>query len=164
MVVGEDHGFTRGNEDRRVDLDLFLGTKVVALEGYLADTSQMQDSQLTGSIIQSAMRVHSELGPGLLESIYETSLEFELNDAGMRVDRQINVPVLYKGRELGIGFRADLIVENRVIIELKSVEQLLAIHRAQLVTYLKILNMSTGLLINFNTAHLRDGIRRCYGR
>jgi GxxExxY protein len=147
-----------------VDLDLFLGTKVVALEGYLADTSQMQDSQLTGSIIQSAMRVHSELGPGLLESIYETSLEFELNDAGMRVDRQINVPVLYKGRELGIGFRADLIVENRVIIELKSVEQLLAIHRAQLVTYLKILNMSTGLLINFNTAHLRDGIRRCYGR
>jgi GxxExxY protein len=121
----------------------------------------MEHSQLTSKIIQAAMRVHSELGPGLLESMYEASLEMELHDSGLSVRRQVEVPVIYKGKELGIGFRADMIVEEMVVLELKSVENLLQIHRAQLITYLKILHLPVGLLINFNTTHLRDGIRRC---
>ncbi len=121
----------------------------------------MEHSLLTSKIILSAMQVHTELGPGLLESLYEASLEIELQSVGLTVKRQVDVPVLYKGKELGIGFRADMIVEGMIVLELKSVETLLQIHRAQLITYLKILNLPVGLLINFNTIHLRDGIRRC---
>jgi GxxExxY protein len=121
----------------------------------------MDHSQLTGTIIQAAMRVHTELGPGLLESIYEASLEMELQSVGLTVKRQVEVPVVYKGNDLGIGFRADMIVEGVVVLELKSVETLLQIHKAQLITYLRILNHPVGLLINFNTTHLRDGIKRC---
>lgn len=121
----------------------------------------MDHSQLTGTIIQAAFRVHSELGPGLLESIYEASLEMELQSVGLTVNRQVEVPVVYKGNDLGIGFRADMIVDGIIVIELKSVEVLQPIHQAQLITYLKILNLPVGLLINFNTTHLRQGIKRC---
>lgn len=121
----------------------------------------MEHSELSGNVIRAAMRVHTELGPGLLESIYEASLEMELQSVGLTVKRQVDVPVVYKGNDLGFGFRADMIVNGIIVIELKSVESLLQIHKAQLITYLKILNLPVGLLINFNTTHLRDGIKRC---
>lgn len=85
----------------------------------------------------------------------------ELQSVGLTVNRQVDVPVVYKGKNLGFGFRADMIVNGIIVIELKSVESLLQIHKAQLITYLKILNVPVGLLINFNTTHLRDGIKRC---
>jgi len=106
------------------------------------------------------MHVHSALGPGLLESAYETCLCRALSKAGVRFERQVAEPVIYDGLRLDCGFRADLVVESRVIVEIKSVDRLLAIHDAQLLTYLKLAGISLGLLINFNVAHLRDGIRR----
>jgi GxxExxY protein len=124
----------------------------------------MEHSLLTGKIIQAAFRVHTELGPGLLESIYESCLEIEIKDLGHSVKRQAEVPVTYRGRDVGIGFRADLIIDDIVVIELKSVESLLPIHKAQLISYLKILNLPIGMLINFNSTHLREGIRRFANR
>jgi GxxExxY protein len=120
----------------------------------------MDHSQLTGTIIQAAFRVHTELGPGLLESIYESCLEMDIKDLGHTVKRQVEVPVIYRGRDVGIGFRADLIIDDIVVIELKSVESLQPIHKAQLISYMKLLRLPIGLLVNFNTPHLRDGIRR----
>ncbi len=120
----------------------------------------MEHSELSGNIIQAAMRVHTELGPGLLESVYESCLEMELNELGLSVAKQVDIPVYYKGKSMGFGFRADLIVEKIIIIELKSVESLQPIHKAQLISYMKLLRLPIGLLINFNTPHLRDGIRR----
>jgi GxxExxY protein len=120
----------------------------------------MHHSELTGKIIQSSMSVHSELGPGLLESVYESCLEMELNELGLSVAKQVDIPVYYKGKSMGFGFRADLIVEKTIIVELKSVESLQPIHKAQLISYMKLLKLPIGLLINFNTPHLRDGIRR----
>lgn len=120
----------------------------------------MEHSELSGSVILAAMRVHTELGPGLLESVYESCLEMELNELGFSVAKQVDIPVYYKGKPMGFGFRADLIVEKTIIVELKSVESLQPIHKAQLISYMKLMRLPIGLLINFNTPHLRDGIRR----
>ena len=106
------------------------------------------------------MKVHTALGPGLLESVYEKCLRHELLKRGLRVQSQIWVPVIYDGVEIEGGYKIDLLVEDQVVVELKVVEQILDVHKAQLLSYLKLSNKQVGLLINFNVVHLRDGIRR----
>jgi len=118
------------------------------------------DSDLTHLIIGCAMRVHRELGPGLLESVYELCLLDELRQAGLRVDNQIVCDVLYMGRTVASGLRMDMLVEDRVVIEIKAVEGLKRVHFAQLMTYLKLSNNKLGLLINFNEHMLKAGIKR----
>ena len=115
---------------------------------------------LTERIIGAAIEVHSGIGPGLLESAYEACLFWELEQAGLVVVRQQALPVVYKGIRIDCGYRLDLVVEGRVILELKSVDTLTALHDAQLLTYLRLSGLHTGLLLNFNTVLLRDGIRR----
>ena len=104
--------------------------------------------------------MHRELGPGLLESVYEKCLTLELTRTSLQVCSQKEIPLTYKGLALESGFRADLIVENKVLIELKSVDQLLPVHTAQVLTYLKLTNLRTALLINFNVQLLKNGIKR----
>jgi GxxExxY protein len=111
-------------------------------------------------IIGCAFKVHKTLGPGLLESSYETCLFYELTKAGFEVERQKTLPLTYNDIELDAGYRLDLVVNNSVIIEIKSVEELAPIHNAQVLTYLKLSKIKLGLLINFNTVDLKDGIRR----
>lgn len=111
-------------------------------------------------IIGSAMRVHSVLGPGLLESAYEICLFHELGKAGLRVLRQVALPVVYDGLQLDAGYRLDIVVESKIVLELKSVDRLQALHTAQLVSYLRLGLYPLGYLLNFNVAHMRDGIKR----
>jgi len=120
----------------------------------------VETNQITGSIVDAAIEVHTALGPGLLESVYERCLKHELIKRGLRVEEQVWLPVRYDGVEIDGGYKIDLLIENRIIVELKVVEQLLPIHKAQLLSYLKLTNKEIGLLINFNVVHLRDGIRR----
>lgn len=120
----------------------------------------MTINNLTRSIIGSAIEVHKELGPGLLESTYEACLFYELNQKGFFVEKQKILPVKYKEIELEVGYRIDLLVENQVLIELKSVKEILPIHFAQLLSYLKISNLDIGLLFNFNETKLVDGMKR----
>ena len=115
---------------------------------------------LTGRIIGCAMRVHTVLGVGLLESAYEACLCYELKKAGLKVEQQKPIPIIYEEVKLECGYRLDLLVEDRVIVEIKTVESFHPIHLAQLLTYLKLSNHKLGLLINFNVPHLRDGIKR----
>ena len=117
-------------------------------------------NQLTGQIVDSAMRVHSQLGPGLLESAYEACLAYELQRRGFRVLRQLALPVEYEGLRIDAGYRIDLLVEDVVVVELKAVEALHPIHRAQLLSYLRLSRKRVGLLLNFNVRRLRDGIER----
>ena len=120
----------------------------------------MDLNQISGAIIDAAMKVHSALGAGLLEGVYETCLAHELQKRGLKVETQVALPVFYDGVKLDAGYRIDLLVENAVIVELKAVEQVLPLLHAQLLTYLKLGNKKLGLLINFNVAHLRNGIKR----
>ncbi len=120
----------------------------------------MKIDTITKEIIGSAIEIHKELGPGLLESAYETCLEYELTQKGFDLERQKILPVRYKKIELDAAYRLDIVVENRVIIELKAVENLLPIHTAQLLSYLKLAELPVGLLINFNVPKLKDGIKR----
>ena len=112
------------------------------------------------AIIGAAMRVHSALGPGLLENAYELCLVHELNKAGLNVSRQTALPIVYDGLHLEVGYRLDVVVEGKVVLELKAVERLQALHTAQLVSYLRLGRFPLGYLINFNVAHMRDGIKR----
>lgn len=114
----------------------------------------------TREIIAAALEVHRHLGPGLLESAYEECLCFELELRNISFERQKPLPISYKGKNLDCAYRLDLLVGNRILLELKSVEKLLPIHEAQLLTYLKLSGMKTGLLINFNEQLLKDGIKR----
>jgi GxxExxY protein len=123
-------------------------------------TEEFKNNSLTEAIISAAITVHRELGPGLLESVYEKCLALELTKSGLQVSSQKEIPLTYKGLALESGFRADLIVENKVLIELKSVDQLLPVHTAQVLTYLKLTNLRTALLINFNVQLLKNGIKR----
>ena len=120
----------------------------------------MEHEAISGAIISSSMRVHSELGPGLLESLYESCLEHELRKIAIPVARQVEVPVTYDGLRLESGFRLDLLVANSVVVEIKAVDRLAAIHTAQMLTYLKLTKCRVGLLLNFNVVHMRDGIKR----
>ena len=115
---------------------------------------------LTEAIIGSAITVHRELGPGLLESVYEKCLAFELADRGLSVTTQEEIPVRYKNLTFDCSFRADLIVENKVLLELKSIDQLSPIHTSQVITYLKLTGLRTALLINFNVQILKTGLKR----
>ena len=120
----------------------------------------MNVDQITGSIVDAAMKVHTALGPGLLESVYEKCLRHELIKRGLSVESQVWVPVIYDGIEIEGGYKIDLLVDGQVIVELKVVEQLLEVHKAQLLSYLKLSQKQVGLLINFNVVRLRNGIRR----
>jgi GxxExxY protein len=117
-------------------------------------------NDLTKSVIGAAIEVHRALGPGLLESAYEICLCRELNLRGIQFQRQLPIPLEYKGVELDCGYRSDVIVEDTLLLELKAVDALLPIHEAQLLSYLKLTGLSVGLLINFNVELLKDGIRR----
>ena len=116
--------------------------------------------ELSASILNSAFRIHSVLGPGLLESAYEGCLCHELSEAGIAFRRQVPVPVRYRGFAIDCGFRLDIVVEEKAIVEVKSVDRLIPLHESQLFTYLRLSGGKLGLLLNFNTRHLRDGIRR----
>jgi GxxExxY protein len=120
----------------------------------------MKFPEITEKIIVAALKVHSGIGPGVLESVYKTCLAHELKQAGTTVSSEVALPVVYNGLRLDSGFRIDLLVENLVIVELKCVEALLPIHKAQLLTYLRLSNKPIGLLLNFKVIHLRDGIKR----
>ena len=120
----------------------------------------MTENELARIIVNVAFNIHSKLGPGLLESVYEEIMYHELTKLGLFVEKQKNMPVVWDTLKLDIGFRADLIVERKVIIELKSVEKVIAVHPKQLLTYLKITNYKLGLLINFNEAFKKNGITR----
>ncbi len=117
-------------------------------------------NKLTEAIIGAAIAVHRELGPGLLESAYEACLAFELADHGLFVEKQKELPVRYRGVQVDCGYRLDLLVEGKVIVELKAVEKLLPIHEAQLLSYLKLSGCKVGLLLNFNVRMLREGLKR----
>ena len=120
----------------------------------------MHENEVSRKIIGAAIEVHKILGPGLLESAYELSLERELQLQGLKVQRQVGLPLVYKDVKCDLGYRLDLLVENTVIVEIKSVEALNDIHMTQLLTYLKLSDRKLGLLINFNVILLKDGIRR----
>ncbi|HEX7958511.1 MAG TPA: GxxExxY protein [Terriglobales bacterium] len=116
--------------------------------------------QISHLVINAAMRVHSALGPGLLESAYEACLGYELRKLDLSVESQVGVPVVYEGVKLDVGYRIDLVVEHVVIVEIKSIEAIAPIHHAQVLSYLKLSGKSLALLINFNVVHLKDGIKR----
>ena len=120
----------------------------------------MSENEIGEKLLGCAFRVHSALGPGLLESAYEACLLYELEKAGLKTTRQEPFPVIYDGVELDVGYRLDLLIEEIVIVEVKAVEQLLPIHTAQLLSYLRLSNRKLGYLLNFNTAQMRSGIKR----
>jgi GxxExxY protein len=117
-------------------------------------------NEITEKIIGAAIAVHKELGPGLLESAYEACLVYELAQSGLKVESQKSLPVSYRGVQVDCGYRIDLLVEDQIILELKSVEKLEPIHEAQILSYLKLSGYKIGLLINFNVSLLKNGIRR----
>jgi GxxExxY protein len=123
-------------------------------------TQRLSAQQVSHAIITAAMRVHTELGPGLLESTYQACLQHELAKSGFQSQSQLGLPVVYDGVRLDLGYRIDLLVEDLVIVELKSVDAISPVHQAQLLSYLKLSGKSIGLLINFNVVHLKDGIKR----
>ena len=112
------------------------------------------------AILDQAFKIHTELGPGLLESVYERCLQYELTEAGYQAMSQVTVPMNYKAIRFNAGFRIDLLVNNKVLVEIKSVESLAPVHFAQTLTYLKMKNLKLGLLINFNVKYLKEGIHR----
>jgi GxxExxY protein len=120
----------------------------------------MEINEITGKIIGCAIEVHKILGPGLLESAYEECLAFELVKTGLNIKRQQPTPVVYKEIKLECGYRIDILVENLVVLELKSIDELNPVHEAQMLTYMKFANKSIGLLINFNVVLLTSGIKR----
>lgn len=120
----------------------------------------MDVNDLSKQLIGYCIKIHKEIGVGLFESIYEEALSYELNKNEISFQRQIEIPVIYENKQLGIGFKADFIIEEKIILELKSVEKIAPIHKKQLLTYLKITGIQLGLLINFNEILLKDGITR----
>ena len=120
----------------------------------------MSENEISSKIIGAAIEVHKQLGPGLLESTYETCLAYELKQMELDVKQQQALPVVYKEVKLDAGYRIDLLIENKVIIEIKSVDALADIHTAQLLTYLKLKDLKLGLLINFNSVRVVDGLKR----
>jgi GxxExxY protein len=120
----------------------------------------MKENDIAKQIVDAAFKVHTTLGPGLLESVYEVVLAHEISQKGLRIERQKAIPIEYDGIEFKEGFRADIIVQNLVIIELKSVEKVSSVHKKQLLTYLRLSDKKLGLLINFGSALIKDGISR----
>jgi GxxExxY protein len=120
----------------------------------------MEVNEITGIITEEAIKIHKDLGPGLLESVYEEILSYRLNKRGLLIKRQTSIPVYYEEVKMELGFRSDLIIENKVIVEIKSIETLAPVHHKILLTYLKLTDITVGLLINFNEAILKNGIKR----
>jgi GxxExxY protein len=120
----------------------------------------MTENELSKIVVDICYKIHTKLGPGLLESVYEAILYYELNKLGLKVQKQKPLPVYWEEIVLEVGFRADLIVEDKVILEIKSVAEIANVHPKQVLTYLKITNMKLGLLINFNESYIKDGIKR----
>lgn len=120
----------------------------------------IRENEVSGAILDAAIKVHRTLGPGLLESVYEVALAYELRQRGHTVERQVMIPITYEGIVLDQGFRADLIVDDLVVIELKCVEQVIPVHRAQALTYTRMSGKRLGLLLNFGTTRLVDGVTR----
>ncbi len=116
--------------------------------------------ELSNKVIGCAIEAHKNLGPGLLESAYERCLSYELTAAGLRHETQKELPLEYKGLKLDSGYRIDLVIENEIVVEIKSVDKILPIHEAQILTYMKLAGIKVGLLINFNVTKLKDGIKR----
>jgi len=121
----------------------------------------MKENEIGTKVLEAAIHVHRELGPGLLETVYEVTLIRELSDLGMSAQRQVEVPIIYKNIRFEEGFRADIIVENAVLLELKSVERVAPTHKKQVQTYLKLTGLKLGYLLNFGEAVLKNGITRC---
>ena len=124
----------------------------------------MMENEIAKIIVDAALKIHRSLGPGLLESVYEATLAHELRTRGLQVTQQLGVPVNYDGVRLGLGFRADLVVGHKVLVEIKSVELIAPVHRKQLQTYLRLMGLHLGLLINFNVELIKDGIQRVVNR
>ncbi|NLH42083.1 MAG: GxxExxY protein [Planctomycetes bacterium] len=120
----------------------------------------MEVNEVSGQVVDAAIRVHSVLGPGLLENAYETCLKHELEKRGLQAEQQVGLPIIYDGIKMDVGYRLDLLVEGCVIVELKAVDRLTPVHEAQLLSYLKFSGKKVGLLINFNVAQLKNGIKR----
>jgi len=120
----------------------------------------MDENELSYKIIGIALKLHTSIGPGLLESTYENALAFDLKEAGFEVGQQVPMPFSYKGIKIDVGYRLDILVENKLIIEIKSIDTLAPVHFSQLLTYLKISKLRLGLLINFNNVLLKEGIHR----
>ena len=120
----------------------------------------MTENEISNKIIGIAIELHKALGPGLLESVYENALAYDLKEAGLEIKQQCPMPFEYKEVKMDVGYRLDLLVENKVIVEVKSVELLAPVHYAQLLTYLRLADKRLGLLMNFNTKYLKDGIHR----
>jgi len=126
----------------------------------MAETEAARINQITKQIIGAAIGVHDELGPGMLESAYEACMVYELTSAGLRVERQKVLPIVYTGTRIDCGYRLDLLVEDTVVVELKSVERIEKVRCKQLLSYLRLSGLSVGLLINFNVEYLKMGIKR----
>lgn len=126
----------------------------------LVESQRISLNDLSGRVIGVAMEVHRALGPGLLESAYEEVLAYELRLAGFKVEKQLGLPLIHKEVKLNVGYRIDLLVDDRIIIEVKSVEGLNDVHLAQILTYLKLSNRHLGFLMNFNVTRLKDGLKR----
>ena len=120
----------------------------------------MHENDISKIIVDVCFKVHTSLGPGLFESVYENILEYELYKSGLKVERQVSIPVIWDEIKMDQGFRADIIVEDKVIIEIKSVEAIAPVHQKQLLTYLRLTDLKLGLLINFNEALIKNGIQR----
>ena len=116
--------------------------------------------RIAKKVVQAVFDVHMALGPGLLESIYEECLSRDLVDAGLKVTRQTPIPVIYKGKRMDLGFRLDLLIEDQIIIEIKSTDSLAPIHYAQILSYLKLSNLKLGFLVNFNVTKIKNGLHR----
>ena len=124
------------------------------------DPLSVHTEDIAKAILDSAFQIHTALGPGLLESVYEACMVYELKLRGITVKSQVTLPVIYKGMKVDSGFRLDLLVDDCVVVEIKSADDISAVYRAQLLTYLRLSNIRLGLLVNFNVVHLRDGIKR----
>jgi GxxExxY protein len=122
----------------------------------------MEINEITGQIIDAAIKIHTVLGPGLFESVYEEVLQYELVKRGLICERQVTLPVYYDTLKMEVGFRADMLVEKKVIVELKSLEIIAPIHKKKLLSYLKLANLQIGLLINFNEELLKNGTTRLF--
>ena len=134
--------------------------KLCSRKGAKTQRQIMTENEIAKIIVDVAYHIHKELGPGLLESVYEIVLSQKLKKRGLKVERQVPVPIVFDGIKFDEGFRADLIVEGKVIVELKSVEKVIPVHKKQLLTYLRLADKKLGLLINFGSELIRDGISR----
>lgn len=120
----------------------------------------MMENEISGIIVDAAYKVHTTLGPGLLESVYEAVLAYELAQRGLKVQRQVPIGITYGNMHFDVGFKADMLVEGKVIVELKSVERELPVHKKQVLTYIRLADMKLGLLLNFGATRIKDGITR----